>query len=150
VAVLSPEDLIAQATKLTRPSRAGRPLQVDLRRAISSAYYTIFHLTLTAAADHVVGRVHRDSPNYALVYRNINHRQLRELCEITRRSSLPAKYKDHTPPGGFGPDIQGFASAAVTLQEARHDLARTAMNHWAAAPAEHRTAFLLMLLFPPR
>jgi hypothetical protein len=169
VAILSPDDLIAQATKLIRPPPAGPPLQVDFRRAISSAYYAVFHLTLAAAADVVVGRIHRGSPNYALVYRSVDHRGFKELCEVTRKSSLPAKYRNHGPAGGFGPDLKGFASAAAALQEARHeadydprprfrtskavlqiDLARTALHHWAAAPPEQRATFLMLLLFPPR
>jgi hypothetical protein len=56
VSILSPEDLIAQAAKLIRPPPKGPPLQVDLRRAISAAYYGVFHATLIAVADTLIGR----------------------------------------------------------------------------------------------
>lgn len=167
--ILDAEHLIEQAAQLIKPPPAGPPRQVDLRRAISSAYYAVFHQTLAAAADTVVGRTHRASSRYALVYRSINHRQLKETCEVVLRSPISPKFRDHVPVGGVGLELLRFASAVPALQEARHeadydprprfrtsdavlriDLARTALRHWAAATVEQRTAFLMLLLFPPR
>jgi uncharacterized protein (UPF0332 family) len=54
VAILNPDQLFEQAEKLIAIP-AGRPRQVDIRRAISSAYYAIFHAIITAAADQFVG-----------------------------------------------------------------------------------------------
>jgi hypothetical protein len=169
VSILNPDDLINQAAKLIRPPPKGPPLQVDLRRAISAAYYSVFHTTLIAAADTLVGRARRVSPHYALVYRSIDHRTFKTFCELARRSQLPLKYQPYGPQAGFHADIQGFASAAAALQDSRHEAdydpqrrfrtsdaalalgtARAALAHWAAAPAEQRTAFLMLLLFPPR
>ena len=93
VSVLNPDDLIAQAAKLIRPPPKGPPLQVDLRRAISAAYYGVFHATMIAAADTLIGRVHRVSPHYALVYRSVDHRVFKTFCELVRRSPLPVKYQ---------------------------------------------------------
>jgi hypothetical protein len=50
VAILNPEHLLEQAERLIEPPPAGPPRQVDIRRAISSAYYAVFHATLAAAA----------------------------------------------------------------------------------------------------
>jgi hypothetical protein len=169
VSILSPEDLIAQAAKLIRPPPKGPPLQVDLRRAISAAYYGVFHATLTAVADTFIGRVHRGSPRYTLAYRFVEHGRLKTFCEVARRSPLPPKYQPYGPQGGFNADIQGFASAAAALQDNRHEAdydprrrfrtsdallavntARAALTHWNAAPAEQRTAFIILLVFPPR
>jgi hypothetical protein len=52
VTILNPDHLLEQADKLISPPAAGPPRQVDLRRAISSAYYGLFHSCLTAAAAH--------------------------------------------------------------------------------------------------
>jgi hypothetical protein len=50
MATLNPDHLLAQAERLIRAPPAGPPLQVDVRRAISAAYYSVFHAVLTAAA----------------------------------------------------------------------------------------------------
>ena len=79
------------------------------------------------------------------------------------------KYAPHVPPGGFGPDLQPFAAAALELQEKRIsadydpsiwvrssdavlavNTARTALRRFEAASALSREAFLTLLLFQPR
>jgi hypothetical protein len=50
MAILNPKHLLDQAARLIIPPPAGPPRQVDVRRAISSAYYGAFHATLIAAA----------------------------------------------------------------------------------------------------
>ncbi len=52
----NPEHFFEQAEQLVSSSASRRPRQVDLRRAISNAYYAVFHATVRAAADHIVGR----------------------------------------------------------------------------------------------
>jgi hypothetical protein len=42
MAILNPEHLLQQAERLIQPPPAGPPRQVDLRRAISGAYYDAF------------------------------------------------------------------------------------------------------------
>jgi hypothetical protein len=159
MSVLNPEHLLAQAAKLIEPPTAGPPRQVDVRRAISSAYYAVFHAILIAAADEIVGAVHRVTANYAVVYRSIDHRQLRTICDIARAKAG----------AGFGTDVQTFAGAVMSLQERRNvadydptnqfrtvhgnqaiDLARIALHHWEAVPDVERRTFLMLLLFPPR
>ena len=88
--VLNPEHLLAQARVLTAAPSAGPPRQVDVRRAISAAYYAVFHAILTAAADEFVGVGQRVKPNYALVYRSIDHRHLSAVCSIARAKVPPA------------------------------------------------------------
>src|ERR1700691_675527 len=79
LAILNPEHLLEQANRLIAPPPAGPPRQVDVRRAISAAYYAVFHATLAAAADQLVGVTKRASSGYTLVYRSIDHKELREL-----------------------------------------------------------------------
>jgi hypothetical protein len=57
---------------LSAPPPAGPRRQVDIRRAISVAYYGLFHFTLTAADDEVVGSSQRATTRYALVYRSLD------------------------------------------------------------------------------
>jgi hypothetical protein len=115
VSILSPEDLIAQAAKLIRPPPKGPPLQVDLRRAISAAYYGVFHATLTAVADTLIGRVHRESPRHTLAYRSVDHGRLKTFCEVARRSPLPPKYQPYGPQGGFNADMRLHVGVEVEL-----------------------------------
>jgi hypothetical protein len=169
MATLNPDQLLAQAERLIRAPPAGPPLQVDVRRAISAAYYSVFHAVLTAAANAVVGGTKRTSAHYVLVYRSVDHRRLRELCDVARRPLVPPKYIGHVPSGGFGEDVRTFAALASELQEKRHTAdydpgiivrtadaslaisnARAALRHWNAAPTDARNSFLMLLLFPPR
>jgi len=169
VAILNPEHLFEQADKLIAPPPAGSLRQVDLRRAISGAYYGVFHATLTAAADELVGVTKRSTSQYVLVYRSVDHGKLRELCSEVKKQRLPAKYVRHVPPNGFGPDLQAYAATLLELQEKRHaadydpslrirrsdaqlaiSMARNALIRFRAAAASERNAFLALLLFQPR
>jgi hypothetical protein len=169
VAILNPDHLFEQADKLIVASPTGARRQVDLRRAISSAYYGVFHALLIAAADEFVGLTKRSTSQYCLVYRSIDHRRIRDLCSDVKKSSLPARYAKHEPSGGFGSHIKAFAAAVVELQEIRHaadydpsirvlssdalpavSTARSARQRFQLASSRGRKAFLSLLVFPPR
>jgi hypothetical protein len=169
VTILNPEHLFDQAQKLVAPPPAGPPRQVDLRRAISSAYYGLFHFTLASVANEFVGFSLRGTSRYALVYRSVDHRTLKETCIEARKRLPAAKYAAFVPVRGFGSDIQAFAEYAVDLQEKRHkadydplprfktsdaalaiQVARNAVRRFRQAEDEPRKAFLTLLLCPPR
>jgi hypothetical protein len=169
MAVPDPDHLLEQADRLIASTGGGTPRQVDLRRAISNAYYALFHAVTTEAADDFVGRTHRHTPRYQLVYRSVEHKSLRRLCEDIVKSTLPPRYSDHEPAGSFGPDLQFFAAAVIDLQEKRHladydplfrvtksealldvERGRTALTRLRAASRIPRRAFLALILFSPR
>ena len=169
MAILNPEHLFEQAERLVVPPLAGPPRQVDLRRAISSAYYGLFHFAVISVADEFVGISQRASSRYALVYRSIDHRTLKDLCSEARKPRPSAKYVDYFPTNGFGENIEAFAAAVVDLQEKRHradynplprfrtsdakfavGAAQNAVRRFQQASSEHRKAFLTLLLCPPR
>ncbi|WP_428483813.1 hypothetical protein [Rhodopila sp.] len=120
MAILNPDHLFDQADKLVAPPPAGPPRQVDLRRAISSAYYGLFHYTLASLADEFVGVTQRATTRYVLVYRSVDHRTLRETCAEVQKQNPPQRYVRYFPANGFGANIQAFATATVELQEKRH------------------------------
>jgi hypothetical protein len=97
VPIPNAEHLLDQAEPLIAPVGPGAPRQVDLRRAISSAYYAVFHAVLAAAADEFVGRARRAETAYGLVYRRIDHGALRELCAELNRPSLAANTNGMSP-----------------------------------------------------
>lgn len=169
MAVLNPEHLLEQAEKLIVPPSAGPPRQVDVRRAISAAYYAVFHHLLTAAGDMYVGKTKQSTNDYALVYRSIDHGALRSLCQEAKKPNMPAKYQRHMPKSGLSQNIQAFASALLELQEKRHRAdydpvgrlktsdaklaiatARSAIVRFDRALEARRKRFLAFLLFPPR
>jgi len=169
VAILNPDHLFDQADKLIIAPATGAPRQVDLRRAVSSAYYGVFHATLAAAADELVGRTKRGEPRYQLVYRSVSHRALFELCVEVRKPQAKPRYARFVPAQGFGANIEAFATAAIELQEKRNgadydpsvriktadaklamDTARTAVGRFQKASRVRRQAFLTLLLFRPR
>jgi hypothetical protein len=168
LAIQSPDHLFEQADRLIGVLAAGRPRQVDLRRAVSSAYYGLFHAILAAAADEMIGAAYRSTENYALAYRSIDHRVLRVLC-IEVQKAIPAKYRRYEPAGGFSRFIRAVAASVVELQDARYAAdydplvflkrsdaalavrtARRAVKRFDSATAKSRKAFLTLLLFPPR
>ena len=150
---------------------SGRPRQADLRRAISAAYYAVFHAVMSAAADQIVGvGADRNTPNlYTLVYRSADHGSLRALCQDITKSILAAKYVPFAPPGGFNSNLKSFAAELVELQEKRHSCdydplfrvtksgatlaisaGRAALNHFDNVPADEKVVFLSLLLFKAR
>jgi len=168
VATLNPEHLFEQAESLV-DARSGRPRQADVRRAISTAYYGLFHAIITAAADLYVGKASRDTSRYGLVYRSVNHDWLRDLCKEVQKPTLTNRFKPYAPPDGFGANIVAFAIAACELQQKRHAAdydvmikvnrsdadfairaARAALKRFENASQPSRVAFLSLLLFQPR
>ncbi len=168
--VLNPDHLLDQAERLTAPpAGGGAPRQADLRRAISSAYYGVFHAILTEAADSFVGKTNRHTPRYELVYRSINHRSLRSICGEVVKDTISAKFSKYEPRGGFGPDLKSLATAVIDLQEKRHAAdydplfrarmsdavlavatGRTALDRLWSSGSTRRKAFVSLVVFSPR
>jgi hypothetical protein len=167
VAILNPRHFFDQADRLITPVR-GAPRQVDLRRAISNAYYGLFHAASIAAADEFVGKTKQSEAIYALVYRSIQHRTLRQLCEDIGRPTIPSKYQPYLPPRGLSHGLAVLARTVVDLQAKRHAADYDPMLRLSVVDAQmavrtaklaltlfemvrrSRRVFLLLLLFPPR
>ncbi len=120
MSVLNPNHLLDQADSLISATSAGAPRQVDIRRAISAAYYSVFHYVATMAADEFIGNTQRGTQIYTFVYRSIDHRFFKELCTEVKKTSLAARYRKYIISGSLGIDIIHFASAVPGLQEKRH------------------------------
>lgn len=168
MAIFNPDHLFEQADKLITP-QVGRPRQADIRRAISAAYYGVFHAATTMAVDQFVGATNRDESRYGLAYRSVDHRWLQELCKEVQKPTLSSRFRTYAPPEGFGANISAFAEAVVELQEKRHSAdydvmvrmnrsdaalaiatARAALGRLDQASQQERLAFLSLLLFSPR
>ena len=167
--LLDAQHFFQRATRLAASQSSGPPRQVDVRRAISDAYYGIFHATLAAAADQFVGASKRSTSQYVLVYRSISHGAIRELCSEVKRPTFSRLLVRHVPPGGFGLDLKAYAEGLLELQEKRiladYDpqkryrrldavaaiaAAQHALTQFKNTSDAEREAFLALLVFKPR
>lgn len=93
------DDLVVQAEHLTRVDRKGRPKQVNLRRALSSLYYALFHLLIAEAAGYWKLERHR-----IILSRVFDHGKMRGACSRCNTKNA---------------DLKTVARAFVELQQYR-------------------------------
>ena len=101
---MKPLDLMETARGLTRLSPR-RPSQANLRRAVSTAYYALFHCLAACAANSLIGRA-RDAA-WHQTYRALEHGKARSACQDQR--ALAA----------FPQDLRDFAALFTALQKSR-------------------------------
>lgn len=132
-------DLLMEPELLLRsPGKRGRLKQIRMRRAISAAYYGLFHALCALVADSLVGPVRANRPNraWAQAYRSLEHRKAKDRLE---------KLLDGGRVGtlhGFPPAVAGVAIAFKSLQEERHraDYSPDAVFAWIEAVTLLRSA----------
>lgn len=149
-------DLLTTARRLARASPS-KPRQADLRRAVSTAYYALFHALAKECADRFVGTSSRRSPDaWTQAYRAVDHGPAKNACG--EAGNL-----------GFHVNIIRFANAFTSLQEERHRAdydpdtrysradvlvlvanAEHAMKDFRNTPAPDRTAFAVRVLLKKR
>jgi len=101
---VKPLDLIEAARVLTEPG-PGRPTQASLRRAVSTAYYAVFHCLAATAADLFIGPARGLA--WHRTYRALEHGRARSACrEVHTMREFPT-------------EIRNFAKEFVVLQKAR-------------------------------
>jgi hypothetical protein len=101
-------DLLATARRLARAS-PGKPRQWDLKRAISTAYYALFHAVAKDCADRLVGvGGSRSDKAWRHTYRALNHGEAKTACKQLRGLRFP-------------PGLVQVGDAFRTLQEQRHN-----------------------------
>ena len=105
-----PEGLIDSANSLYSASRSSKPKQADLRRAVSAAYYAVFHALARICADALVGKTkaRRSNKAWVEVYRGLNHGNAMNACKNTEHVDFPESIKE-------------FAAGFILLQNARHN-----------------------------
>ncbi len=87
---------------------------------MSTAYYAVFHKIARSAAERFMGPGQQKTAGFVLLYRGLDHRKLREVCEVLQASTLKDNYKFHLRRSAVSTDMQDFARAFPPLQEARH------------------------------
>lgn len=84
-----------------------RPREVVLRRAVSCAYYAVFHALCRLCADELVGSTAASKDRNA-VYRSIDHKALKSALQVVRGDQR------------FGPEIVNMLTSAISIQDDRH------------------------------
>ena len=155
---MKPTDLLDSARDLVAVSR-GRPREANLRRAVSTTYYALFHCIAQSCADLIVGGsgADRSQSAWRQTYRALNHAYVRNQCK-----------KQHNVTK-FPQAIQVFANLFVSMQKDRHDAdydpyatffksqvianiaaADVAIRQFNQAPRKDRRAFAVYVLLTLR
>ena len=108
---MQPRDLIASARRLLGRGQRGKPRQSDLKRAMSTAYYAMFHALCRNCADSFIGKTSalKSQPAWRQAYRAMNHTYAKEQC---KNQQVMQRFPD---------EIRDFAIQFVDLQEKRHE-----------------------------
>ena len=108
-------DLLEQAEHLaTREPR--RPRQASLRRAISTAYYAMFHLMIEESTSVLVSRPDL-RPKFA---RSFDHQDMKQASRAFAVAQ-PGQLRALTGGVAIPPDLKDVAAAFAELQESRHE-----------------------------
>jgi uncharacterized protein (UPF0332 family) len=109
-------DLLAQARPLVSQDPR-RPRQASLRRAISTAYYALFHLLISeASAKLVTNASHR-----RLVSRTFTHAEMLKTSRSFAGGTLPDKFDSVTGGMPVPAQLRNVAQAFANLQQLRHE-----------------------------
>lgn len=111
-----PSDLLDQATRLLS-HEPKRPKQASLRRAVSTAYYAVFHLLASEAARKIAPTQPKDLK--LQMRRAFDHGAMKAVCKSFAGGNLPP-FIGHLQSGPIEADLRRLARDFVTLQEARH------------------------------
>ncbi len=154
---LKPDSLIETALELAQSNRR-RPRQSNLRRAVSTAYYAVFHCLAACCADCLVGgpSAQRSERAWRQTYRALNHGPVKGQCDIVVGRDFPRS-------------IESFAAAFSKLQIKRHKAdydpdwiplkssvledirsAKRAIGRFREAPLKDRRAFAVWVLLQVR
>lgn len=113
-------DLLDQAKSLATLD-AKKPKQANLRRAISSTYYALFHFLVEEECRLIIGTQHGQLPYRQVLGRAFEHQTMKEACGSFSGGTLKAAVAKGLPPQFtiLGP-IKSIARTFVDLQEKRH------------------------------
>lgn len=107
--MIDPQELIDTCYKLSPLAANPPPSQADMRRAISTAYYALFHTLAASNAELIVGQPQSNISSYAWerVYRRLDHGRA--------RNNLRAALNLLSQTG------ENFARTFIDLQEQRQE-----------------------------
>jgi hypothetical protein len=158
------DDLLMQARRLAGTGR-GRSRQADLRRAVSAAYYALFHFLVEQACREFVGAAGERRSLRHVMSCAFQHSAMKDAAQRFKSGQLSDTWQVAFP-GPIPPALRTIAGAFVAAQEDRHeadydltaefirtdavaaaDRADQAMRLWVTVSAtQHARLFLISLL----
>lgn len=160
-------DLLEQARHLAMRERR-RPKQASLRRAMSAAYYALFHFLVNESSALMVGRAPSTAESRHLAGRAFSHSDMYRAAKSFSGGTLPEPLSRLVPK--VSPELKEIGKTFVELQEHRHladydlntsfmrqsvlatiDQVAEAMSAWhRVRETEEARLFLLWMLLGPR
>lgn len=118
---IRPDWLLRQADELAgRGAGSGQPRNADLRRAVSAAYYALFHALVGAAVEHVLPGCSND--DRFRMARHYQHAAIKRVCTwVVPPTTPPERVRAAMLKVRSDTDLLDIADAFIQLQEARHE-----------------------------
>jgi hypothetical protein len=154
---VKPLDLLATADVLLKAGN-GKPTQSNLRRALSTAYYALFHCLARDCADTLLGGVgaNRSQPAWRQTYRALDHGTAKAACRRQIMTEFPQSIVDFANlfhamqikrhEADYDPDTRLYKSDVVNDVA----LVRQAIIKFKIQPIKDRRAFCVHVLFKVR
>lgn len=119
------QDLLEQAETLARIDFKGKPKQANLRRAVSAAYYALFHFLVREVCRGVIGTQYPGRGYRHSIARAFAHSTMKDVCISFAGGQLPKSVVGPLPKSSAGhylvvKPIQTIAATFVDVQEKRH------------------------------
>ena len=114
-----PRDLLAQA-RLLATKESSRPKQARLRRAVSAAYYALFHLLVSDAVRRLLAGSDREALRNCLS-RAFDHAVMKRVARQFAQRGLSPKLEPGLNGIPLQEEIVRVAAAFVDLRQHRHE-----------------------------
>jgi hypothetical protein len=127
------DDFFSHAARLAAPGNPSDTEQIDFRRAVSAAYYAVFHLlTMTAAESWAVGR---ERHRFARLF---EHERLRK-ASLALPGKLKARLGDNASPDDrkTADTLGAIAKDFVALQQDRNSADYDNSRAWSYTEVEN-------------
>ena len=113
------KDLLVQADQLLKADPK-KPKQANVRRAVSAAYYALFHFLIEEATLLVVNTGFSSKPLRQIVARAFTHTAMNEASKSFKSRNLPELYDTLLTSSPIPPELGRIAAAFVDSQQNRH------------------------------
>ncbi|MGI8397817.1 hypothetical protein ACRYWZ_15700 [Agrobacterium deltaense] len=153
------KDLLKTSRELVLVTK-GKPRQSNLRRAVSTAYYALFHCMSCNCANSVIGKGKgHGKAAWRQSYRALQHTFAKNACDANSGKQRPILQK-------FPAEIQDFANQFYSMQIKRHNadydpyerftksavladiaIAESVITEFEKVADVHRRAFAALVLF---
>ena len=90
------------------------------RRAVSTAYYAVFHAIARTASLRFVGPGSETTVAYRLLYRSFDHGNMRSICKELDKEPMAKAIQLRIGRSAVTPATRNLAHNFVDLQQARH------------------------------